>query len=108
MGRPSPETNRGGSWSFLSNHALALIHVGGRPESTGLELAAAIGITERATRRILVELQSEGYIEREKVGRRNRYRVDVHRPLFRIAEKELTAGQLLELVLGRQDQPEPI
>ena len=90
------------SWSFLTNHALVLIHLGRAPESTGLALAGAIGITERATRRILADLQNEGYVDREKVGRRNRYSVDVQRPLLRIGDKDVTAGELLELVLGRQ------
>lgn len=98
----SPETNGAVSWSFLTNYALVLIHISQEPESTGLEIAQAAGITERAIRRILVDLQAAGYIEREKVGRRNRYRVDVQRPLGRIAERDLTVGQFLELVLGRE------
>lgn len=96
----SPETNGAVSWPLLTNFALVLIHLSRRPESTGLEIARAVGITERAARRILVDLQAAGYIEREKVGRRNRYRVDVQRPLGRIAERDLTVGQLLKLVLG--------
>src|SRR6266699_6878247 len=64
------------SWSFLTNHALVLIHIGRGPDSTGLEIAQAIGITERAVRKILADLQAGGYIETEKIGRRNRYRVD--------------------------------
>lgn len=95
------------SWSFLTNYALVLIHICRGPESTGLELAQAVGITERATRRILGDLQTAGYIEREKVGRRNRYRVDVQRPLGRIAERDVTVGQLLEVVLGREERRAP-
>ena len=49
----SPEAHGAVSWSFLTNYALVLIHVSREPESTGLELAQAVGITERATRRIL-------------------------------------------------------
>ena len=101
------EKNGAVSWSFLTNSALVLIHICRRPESTGLELAQAVGITERATRRILVDLQTAGYIEREKWGRRNRYRVDVERPLGRIADRDLTVGQLLELVLGREERSAP-
>lgn len=92
------------SWSFLTNYAQVLICVSRWPESTGLEIAQTIGITERATRRILADLQAGDYIQREKIGRRNRYRVDVHRPLGRIAgERELTVGQLLEFLLERPD-----
>ncbi len=96
----SLETGAAVSWSFLTNYALVLIHISRDPESTGLELARRVGITERATRRILGDLQAAGYIEREKVGRRNRYRVDIHRPLGRVAEQELTVRHLLDLVHG--------
>lgn len=85
-------------WSFLTNHALVLIHVGRRPDSTGLEIAQAVGITERAVRTIVAELQAVGYIETEKLGRRNRYRVDVRRPLRQLGERELTVGELLTIV----------
>ena len=85
-------------WSFLTNHALVLVHIGRRPDSTGLEIAQAVGITERAVRTIVAELQASGYIETEKLGRRNRYRVDVHRPLHRVGERELTVGELLTIV----------
>lgn len=90
------------SWNFLTNHALVLLYISQRPESTGLEIAQAVGITERATRRIVDDLQVAGYIEREKVGRRNRYRVDPVRPVARIGEREVTLGQLLALVLRPQ------
>jgi hypothetical protein len=92
----------GPSWNFLTNHALVLLYISQRPESTGLEIAQAVGITERATRRIVDDLQAAGYIEREKRGRRNRYRVDPLRPMARIGEREFTLGQLLELVLRPQ------
>jgi len=63
------------TWSFLTNHALVLTHVGLRPDSTGLEIAHAVGITERAVRGILADLHGAGYIATERIGRRNRYRV---------------------------------
>ena len=74
------------SWSFLTNHALVLVHSGRRPDGTGIELAQAAGITERAVRNIAADLHGAGYIEREKIGRRNRYRVDIHRALGRVGE----------------------
>jgi DNA-binding transcriptional ArsR family regulator len=91
------------SWRFLTHHALVLLYVSRRPESTGLEIAQAVGVTERAVRSILGDLRAAGSIEREKIGRRNRYRVDRHRPMGRIGERELTVGQLLELVAEHED-----
>jgi DNA-binding transcriptional ArsR family regulator len=86
------------SWSFLTNHALVLLHIVRQRDSTGLEIAQAVGITERAVRKIVAELQAAGYIEREKIGRRNRYRVDIHRPLRLVGERELTVGELLAII----------
>ena len=79
-----------------------LVYVSRLPDSTGLEIGQAVGVTERAVRKILADLQSAGYIESERVGRRNRYRVDVHRPLGHVGERELTVGELLTLVHGRE------
>ncbi|GEM_PF-6604014 len=87
-------------WSFLTNYALVLTYISQQPESTGLEIAQTVGITERATRKIVADLQAAGYIEREKVGRRNRYRVDVYRTLGHIGERELTVHHLLQLPFG--------
>ena len=74
------------------------MYIGRRPESTGLQIAQTVGITERATRRILDDLEDAGYVEREKLGRRNRYHVDIHRPVTRIGDSDLTVGQLLEVL----------
>jgi len=49
-------------------------------------------------RKILAELQGEAYVETERIGRRNRYRVDVHRPLRRVGERALTVGELLAMI----------
>jgi DNA-binding IclR family transcriptional regulator len=94
------------AWSFLTNHALVLACIGQQPESTGLQIAQRVGITERATRRIVDDLQAAGYVEREKVGRRNRYRVDLHRTVARFGERELTVRQFLELDEDRADWEE--
>jgi predicted ArsR family transcriptional regulator len=86
------------SWGFLTNHALVLTIVSQQPQSTGLEIAQAVGITERAARKIIADLQEAGYIEAERVGRRNRYHVHLHRPLGRFGARELTVGDLLLLL----------
>ena len=91
-------------WSFLTNHARVLLHVSLIPESTGLEIAQAVGITERATRKIIADLNAAGYLEREKFGRRNRYHVDSQRPVDRIRDRDITVGRLLDLLWA----PEPV
>jgi DNA-binding IclR family transcriptional regulator len=64
-------------WDFLTNHALVLIHVIDHPRSTLRDIAAAVGITERAALSILRALEEDGMISRQKEGRRNRYWVNI-------------------------------
>ena len=90
------------AWKFLTNHGLVLTYVGRHPDSTGLDIAEAVGITERAARKLVADLEAAGYLERERLGRRNRYRVDHHRPLQLLGDRAVTVGELLEL-LWRQD-----
>jgi predicted transcriptional regulator len=61
------------SWSFLSNHAHVLIAISRDPEARQRDIAYAVGITVGAVQRIIHELEAEGYLETERVGRRNRY-----------------------------------
>jgi hypothetical protein len=92
------------SWSFLTNHGLVLTYLGRYPDSTGLAIAQAVGITERAARKIVADLLTEAYIEREKVGRRNRYRLNTAQPLRHQGERTVTVGELLGL-LWRDQHP---
>jgi predicted ArsR family transcriptional regulator len=69
------------TWTFLTNHAHVLLCVSNDPDIRLREIAESVGITERAAHRILSELVEEGYVERERQGRRNTYRVRLDRPL---------------------------
>lgn len=61
------------TWTFLTNHGHVLIAVAADPESRVRDIAERVGITERAVQGILDDLERGGYLERERVGRRNRY-----------------------------------
>ena len=88
-------------WTFLSNHGHVLVAVGRDPDTRMRDVAAAVGITERAVQQIVRDLVAEGYLRKTKVGRRNRYAV-VRRARFRHPLAEgLTIGEFLDLVLAR-------
>lgn len=87
-----------GKWSLLTNHALVLIHVGRSPHSTLREIAAAVGITERAALSILRALEQDGLISRQKEGRRNRYWLDYGAILREHREAGLTTLELAEML----------
>lgn len=86
------------SWTFLSNHGLVLTFVAEHPSSTGLEIGQAVGLTERAVRKILGDLQDAGYVVAERVGRRNRYGIDPSLPLLALGRRSVTVGDILTLV----------
>lgn len=62
-------------WTFLSNHGHVLLLVAREPGILVAELGRRVGITERAVRSILGDLEAAGYLSRERVGRRNHYLV---------------------------------
>jgi DNA-binding Lrp family transcriptional regulator len=90
------------NWHFLTNHAHVLLCVWEDPEARVRDIATRVGITERAVQRILQELESEQYLVRERVGRRNRYRVRADRPLRHPVEDHRPVSVLLELVRSRR------
>jgi DNA-binding transcriptional ArsR family regulator len=87
-------------WDFLTNHAHVLICVADDPGIRLRDIAAAVGITERAAHRILSELVEAGYVLREREGRRNRYQVKPDLPLPHPLVKGREVGDLLEVLLG--------
>ncbi len=90
-------TNR---WTFLTNHAHVLIALYANPDLVLREVAAQVGITERGVQRIVQELEAEGFIQREKVGRKNRYQVLVKKPLRHPLEAHRKIGDLLKLIIS--------
>jgi len=86
-------------WTFLTNHAIVLSYIALHPRITARELANFIGITERATRKIIADLLEEGYVTKNHEGRRNRYHINPDLPLRHPALEETAVGYLLQ-VLG--------
>ena len=82
-------------WMLLSNHGHVLLYIDTYPDARLREIAAAIGITERAAHKIVTELEQAGYVSRERVGRRNRYQVHREAPLRHARVVGRTLGDLL-------------
>ena len=85
-------------WTFLTNHSQVLLCVARDPEIRLRDVAETVGITERAAQRILGDLVESGYVERVRVGRRNRYRVNRERTMRHAAQAGLEIGGLLDLL----------
>jgi len=93
----SAATERPG-WTFLTNHGHVLVCLARDPDLRQRDLSALVGITERAAQVILDDLESSGYLTRERLGRRNRYVLALDRPLRHPLEAAHTVGELVELL----------
>jgi predicted ArsR family transcriptional regulator len=85
-------------WTFLSNHSHVLLCLHREPDLTLREVADRVGITERSVQRILGELEEAGYVTRERVGLRNRYRFRTSAPLRHPIEAHCRIGDLIDMV----------
>jgi len=83
-------------WTFLSNHAHVLLALATDPDPLLREIADRVGITERAVQNILADLEEEGLVKRERVGRRNHYLLDLDQPLRHPLEAHRSVRQLVE------------
>jgi DNA-binding IclR family transcriptional regulator len=86
-------------WSFLTNHARALVCIAHDPGVRLRDIAAALHITERSAYGIVSELADAGYVVKEKDGRRNRYQIQGHLPLRGAVGGERTIGEVLDVLV---------
>jgi hypothetical protein len=93
------------AWTFLANHGHVLICIGRDPEARLRDIAAAVGITERAVFGIIDDLEAAGIVVRSKVGRRNRYAVVRSAPLRHPLEAHQSVGDLLDLLATPPAEP---
>jgi len=87
-------------WSFLTNHARALLCISHDPGVRLRDIATTIGITERSAFAIVTDLAESGYVVKERDGRRNRYQIQHHLPLPENPGRERTIGDLLDVLVG--------
>ena len=88
------------NWAFLTNYGQVLLCIALDPESRLKDVAAKVGITERATQRIIADLLAAGYLSSQKRGRRNYYKINRTLPFRHPVERHNQIGQLLRLVSG--------
>jgi predicted ArsR family transcriptional regulator len=92
-------------WKFLTNHALVLCLIAQQPRITAREIAANVGITEKATRNIINDLEADEYITKKREGRRIRYTVDPDMPRRSETQQNKAIGDLLETLGWKRRTP---
>src|SRR3972149_1787438 len=85
-------------WKFLTNHALVLCIIAQQPRITTREISATIGITEKATRNIIKDLEADDYVTKKREGRRIKYRIDPDMPLRDETQQDKAIGDLLGIL----------
>ena len=83
-------------WTFLTNHAHVLLALYRQPDLRQRDIARLVGVTEGAVQRILTDLEHAGYLDAERIGRRNRYRVHPDLSLRHPLESHHRVGELLD------------
>ena len=92
------------NWTFVTNHTQVLLCLAHNPEVRLRDVAEAVGITERAAQRILADLVAAGYVDRVRIGRRNRYEINRAKEMRHDAQFGHEIGGLLDL-LELTDRP---
>ena len=87
-----------GDWTFFSNHGHVFFCLARDGDARLRDVAADVGITERAVQKIVRDLQQDGYIEIHKQGRCNRYRINRRKFLRHPLESHCPVSRLVKLV----------
>lgn len=101
------ETEKSGSWTILTAHGRALVEIVADLDIRMRDLAEAIGVTERTAQAIVADLEQAGYVTHKRVGRRNRYSVDLDQPFRHPAQKGHQVGPFLEMLSRLPEVTDP-
>ena len=91
-------------FAFLTNHGKTLLLIAHDLRIRIRDLAGRLGLTERATQRIVADLVKAGYIKRQREGRRNLYSVRTDIPLGLPIQRDIDIGSLLAILVA-EDEP---
>jgi DNA-binding transcriptional ArsR family regulator len=91
-------------WMFFTNHTHVLLWLSEQSDARVKDIAAVVGVTERAVQRILSELEEAGFVTRQRVGRRNTYVVHANRPLRHPLEAHCTVEAVLDVIMSTRPE----
>ncbi|MGA9859759.1 MAG: winged helix-turn-helix domain-containing protein [Solirubrobacteraceae bacterium] len=86
-------------FAFLTNHGSVLLCIAGDPRMRVRDIAQRIGITERATQRIVADLIDAGYVDRTRLGRRNVYAVRTELSITLPDQRDVDLHSLLTVLM---------
>jgi len=92
-------------WTLFSNHGHVLFCLARNSGARLRDVAADVGITERAVQKIVRDLQDGGMISVEKTGRRNGYRIHKKQTLRHKLEADCKLRDLIKVVIQDSELP---
>lgn len=75
-----------------------MILLGLKPDLTLREISLRVGITERATQKIISDLEKDGFLKISKNGRQNSYKIVGRKRLRHDIEKSCRVDNLIQLM----------
>ncbi len=85
-------------WTLFSNHGHVLVCLARDPDARLRDVAADVGITERAVQKIVRDLQDGNMVSVTKNGRRNCYRIHNKKSLRHDLEAHSTLSDLANII----------
>jgi DNA-binding IclR family transcriptional regulator len=98
MTADQPQDQGRDTWTLLTAHGRALVAIVQDPQARMRDLAQVVGVTERTVQAIIADLEAAGYVTHTRVGRRNRYTVDLDKPFRHSAQDGHLVGPVLDLL----------
>ena len=93
-------------WTFLTKHAVALSLIAKHPRITAIEVAASMGVTERAIRKLIADLYTSGYIGKKREGRGVKYSINPDLTLRHETLHDIAIGDFLTALGWKKDSHE--
>jgi len=100
-------SNERKTWTFVTNHTQVLLCLAQDPQVRLRDVAARVGITERAAQRILADLVEAGYVDRKRIGRRNAYTIKRDVAMRHVAQLGHEIGDLLDVLTSAERLESP-
>ena len=94
-------------WTFLTNHGHVLLAVASDPDARVADIAAQVGITQRAALSILRDLENGGYLTRTRNGRRTHYELRPHQHFRHPSTAQHEVDELVAIFTSPRTAEEP-
>jgi DNA-binding MarR family transcriptional regulator len=86
------------SVDLLTKHAHVLLCLARDPHMRLRDVADCVGVTERSAQQLVCELETDGYLTRNRVGRRNVYAIHTDARLPHALEHDVCLKDLLAVL----------